>query len=77
MLASTDEEFQKKVESAVERRRKFESGLMGDNSQVSDADSSEEETDVLFPETENVVSSSPKTLFNFNSLGSGDSENLD
>ncbi|KAJ6310670.1 hypothetical protein OIU76_015401 [Salix suchowensis] len=77
MLASTDEEFQKKVESAVERRRKFESGLMGDNSQVSDADSSEEETDVLFPETENVVSSSPKTLFNFNPLGSGDSENLD
>ncbi|KAJ6895033.1 LOW QUALITY PROTEIN: transcription termination factor MTERF [Populus alba x Populus x berolinensis] len=32
----------KKVEAAVERRRKFESGLMGDNSQASDADSSEE-----------------------------------
>lgn len=73
MLASTDEEFQKKVEAAVERRRKFESGLMGDNS---DADSSEEETDVQFPETEIIVSSSPKTRFNFNSLGSGDSEDL-
>lgn len=76
MLASTDEEFQKKVEAAVERRRKFESGLMGDNSQASDADSSEEETDVQFPETEIIVSSSPKTRFNFNSLGSGDSEDL-
>lgn len=76
MLASTDEEFQKKVEAAVERRRKFESGLMGDNSQASDTDSSEEETDVQFPETEIIVSSSPKTRFNFNSLGSGDSEDL-
>lgn len=76
MLASTDEEFQKKVEAAVERRRKFESGLMGDNSQASDADSSEEEIDVQFPETEIIVSSSPKTRFNFNSLGSGDSEDL-
>lgn len=76
MLASTDEEFQKKVEAAVERRRKFESGLMGDNSQASDADSSEEETDVQFPETEIIVSSSPKTRFNFSSLGSGDSEDL-
>lgn len=76
MLASTDEEFQKKVEAAVERRRKFESGLMGDNSQASDADSSEEETDVQFPEAEIIVSSSPKTRFNFNSLGSGDSEDL-
>lgn len=76
MLASTDEEFQKKVEAAVERRRKFESGLMGDNSQASDVDSSEEETDVQFPETEIIVSSSPKTRFNFNSLGSGDSEDL-
>lgn len=76
MLASTDEEFQKKVEAAVERRRKFESGLMGDNSQASDADSSEEETDVQFPETGIIVSSSPKTRFNFNSLGSGDSEDL-
>lgn len=76
MLASTEEEFQKKVEAAVERRRKFESGLMGDNSQASDADSSEEETDVQFPETEIIVSSSPKTRFNFNSLGSGDSEDL-
>jgi mTERF domain-containing protein len=49
---------------------------MGDNSQASDADSSEEETDVQFPETEIIVSSSPKTRFNFSSLGSGDSEDL-
>ncbi|CAK7329702.1 unnamed protein product [Dovyalis caffra] len=63
MLASTDEEFQKKVEAAVERRRKFESGLMGDmlsNSQAFDEDPSEDETDFRFPETQIIVSNSQK-----------------
>lgn len=31
MLASTDEEFEKKVEAIVERRRRFEAGLVDDD----------------------------------------------
>ena len=32
MLASTDEEFEKKIEAMVERRRRFEAGVVdGDN----------------------------------------------
>jgi mTERF domain-containing protein len=32
MLASTDEEFEKKVDAMVERRRRFEAGLVDDDS---------------------------------------------
>lgn len=51
MLASTDEEFNQRVEDAVERRRRFESGV------TKEAPSDSDTTDVI-SESEIVVSNS-------------------
>lgn len=83
MLACTDEEFEKKVEAAVERRRRFESGVTdgtSSDSQVAD-DSSEEMAVVRCPESEIEFSDSQITdptvcMRKLDSFRSGDSVNL-
>ena len=52
MLACNDEEFEKNVEAALERRRRFESGVLNSLSNTEEDESSEEEKTVhLFSET--------------------------
>jgi mTERF domain-containing protein len=48
MLASTDEEFEKKIEAMVERRRRFEAGLVDDDN-LSDSLATEAPVDNINP----------------------------
>lgn len=56
MLASTDEEFEKRINTITERRQRFESGFMTDalpNPQkIDDEDSIENKTAVAFSDSE-------------------------
>ncbi|XP_059647673.1 transcription termination factor MTERF2, chloroplastic [Cornus florida] len=52
MLASTDEEFDQRVQAAVERRRRFESGIVDEHLSDSKTDGSVESTLVDFPRDE-------------------------
>ncbi|KAE8008491.1 hypothetical protein FH972_004997 [Carpinus fangiana] len=54
MLASTDEEFEKKVEAIVERRRRFEAGLVDDDN-LSDSQATEPLVDNINPSGSGAV----------------------
>lgn len=53
MLAGPDDEFYKRVEAAIERRRRFESGIMDINPQTQTANSSSEQIQVNSSEMRN------------------------
>lgn len=44
MLASTDEEFEKRINTIIERRQRFESGFVNDALPIGGHDSIENET---------------------------------
>lgn len=53
MLAGPDNEFYKRVEAAIERRRRFESGIMDINPQTQTTNSSSEQIQVNSSEMRN------------------------
>lgn len=53
MLAGPDDEFYKRVEAAIERRQRFESGIMDINPQTQTTNSSSEQIQVNSSEVRN------------------------